>query len=57
MSISFWQKIKDGPLKQIVSLFATSKVRKLILTSYFMFCVTSLCYYVTGMYEQIELVR
>ncbi|XP_065354205.1 organic cation transporter protein [Calliphora vicina] len=49
MSIPLWQKIKDGPLKQIISLFATSKVRKLILTSYFMFCVTSLCYYVTAL--------
>ncbi|KAI8123043.1 hypothetical protein FF38_11699, partial [Lucilia cuprina] len=49
ISISLWQKIKDGPLKQIIALFATSKVRKLILTSYFMFCVTSLCYYVTAL--------
>ncbi|XP_037945811.1 organic cation transporter protein [Teleopsis dalmanni] len=46
---SLWVKIQEGPLKQFIALFATWKVRKLILTSYFMFCVSSLSYYVTAL--------
>uniref|UniRef100_A0A1A9WB67 Major facilitator superfamily (MFS) profile domain-containing protein n=1 Tax=Glossina brevipalpis TaxID=37001 RepID=A0A1A9WB67_9MUSC len=48
-TVTLWEKLKTGPLKQIIELFATGRVRKLILTSYFMFCVTSLCYYVTAL--------
>uniref|UniRef100_T1PCT3 Major Facilitator Superfamily protein n=1 Tax=Musca domestica TaxID=7370 RepID=T1PCT3_MUSDO len=48
-TISKWQQLREGPLKHIIELFATSKVRKLIFTSYFMFCVTSLSYYVTAL--------
>ncbi|KAI9584726.1 organic cation transporter protein [Glossina fuscipes] len=48
-TVTLWGKLKAGPLKQIIELFATGRVRKLILTSYFMFCVTSLCYYVTAL--------
>lgn len=47
----------NGPLKSIIELFANPKVRKLIFTSYFMFCVTSLSYYVTGMLHCYFLVR
>ncbi|EDW67546.1 organic cation transporter protein [Drosophila virilis] len=46
---SLAKKLKNGPLKSIIELFANPKVRKLIFTSYFMFCVTSLSYYVTAL--------
>ncbi|XP_036324369.1 organic cation transporter protein isoform X1 [Rhagoletis pomonella] len=47
--LSLWTKLKEGPLKQFNELFGTWKVRRLIFTSYFMFCVTSLSYYVTAL--------
>ncbi|XP_067616801.1 organic cation transporter protein [Eurosta solidaginis] len=47
--ISLWVKLKEGPLKQFSELFGTWKLRRLIFTSYFMFCVTSLSYYVTAL--------
>lgn len=46
---SLWVKLREGPLKQFHELFGTWKVRRLIFTSYFMFCVTSLSYYVTAL--------
>ncbi|XP_060648149.1 organic cation transporter protein [Drosophila nasuta] len=46
---SLGQKLRNGPLKSIIELFSNPKVRKLIFTSYFMFCVTSLSYYVTAL--------
>ncbi|XP_034487324.1 organic cation transporter protein [Drosophila innubila] len=46
---SLCQKLKNGPLKSIIELYSNPKVRKLIFTSYFMFCVTSLSYYVTAL--------
>lgn len=48
MSFSLGERLKNGPLKSIIELYANPSVRKLIFTSYFMFCVTSLSYYVTG---------
>ncbi|KAH8247011.1 hypothetical protein KR032_006820 [Drosophila birchii] len=48
-SFSLGERLKNGPLKSIIELFANSNVRKLIFTSYFMFCVTSLSYYVTAL--------
>ncbi|EDV90529.1 organic cation transporter protein [Drosophila grimshawi] len=48
-NVSLSQKLKNGPLKSIIELFANRNVRKLIFTSYFMFCVTSLSYYVTAL--------
>lgn len=48
---SFGQKLKNGPLKSIIELYANSKVRRMIFASYFMFCVTSLSYYVTGKFS------
>ncbi|XP_013097503.1 organic cation transporter protein [Stomoxys calcitrans] len=42
-------QIRDGALKHIVELFATSKIRKLVFISYFMFCASSLTYYVTAL--------
>ncbi|XP_034662428.1 organic cation transporter protein [Drosophila subobscura] len=48
-SVSLLDKLKSGPLKSIIELFANPSVRKLIFTSYFMFCVTSLSYYVTAL--------
>lgn len=51
---SLWQKLKKGPLQQLAELFATSKLRRLISISYFMFCTTSLCYYVTGIVIRIR---
>ncbi|XP_053946998.1 organic cation transporter protein [Anastrepha ludens] len=47
--LSLWTKLKEGPLKQFSELFGTWKLRRLIFTSYFMFCVTSLSYYVTAL--------
>ncbi|XP_030376321.1 organic cation transporter protein [Scaptodrosophila lebanonensis] len=47
--VSLWQKVKTGPLHSLIELYASPKVRKLIFTSYFMFCVTSLSYYVTAL--------
>ncbi|XP_017856177.1 PREDICTED: organic cation transporter protein [Drosophila arizonae] len=46
---SLVEKLKNGPLKSIIELFANPKVRRYIFTSYFMFCVTSLSYYVTAL--------
>ncbi|KAM8706358.1 hypothetical protein ACLKA7_010609 [Drosophila subpalustris] len=46
---SLCEKLRNGPLKSIIELFTNPKVRKLIFTSYFMFCVTSLSYYVTAL--------
>ncbi|XP_054088411.1 organic cation transporter protein [Zeugodacus cucurbitae] len=46
---TLWEKLREGPLKQFHELFGTWKVRRLIFTSYFMFCVTSLSYYVTAL--------
>lgn len=54
-SFSLVDKLKNGPLKSIIELYANPNVRKLIFTSYFMFCVTSLSYYVTGTYIFIVL--
>ncbi|KAH8367065.1 hypothetical protein KR200_006933 [Drosophila serrata] len=48
-SFSLGERLKNGPLKSIIELFANPSVRKLIFTSYFMFCVTSLSYYVTAL--------
>ncbi|KAH8347203.1 hypothetical protein KR059_006577 [Drosophila kikkawai] len=48
-SFSLGERLKNGPLKSIIELFANPNVRKLIFTSYFMFCVTSLSYYVTAL--------
>ncbi|XP_015037369.2 organic cation transporter protein isoform X2 [Drosophila pseudoobscura] len=48
-SSSLLEKLKNGPLKSIIELYANPNVRKLIFTSYFMFCVTSLSYYVTAL--------
>ncbi|KAH8381602.1 hypothetical protein KR093_009132 [Drosophila rubida] len=49
---SLGQKLRNGPLKSIIELFSNPQVRKLIFTSYFMFCVTSLSYYVTALNAQ-----
>ncbi|XP_068157504.1 organic cation transporter protein [Drosophila tropicalis] len=49
VNVSLMQKLKDGPMKSIIELFSNPNVRKLIFTSYFMFCVTSLSYYVTAL--------
>ncbi|KAH8277392.1 hypothetical protein KR026_010184 [Drosophila bipectinata] len=49
VSFSLVDKLKNGPLKSIIELYANPNVRKLIFTSYFMFCVTSLSYYVTAL--------
>ncbi|KAH8312740.1 hypothetical protein KR044_012612 [Drosophila immigrans] len=46
---SLGQKLRNGPLKSIIELYSNPQVRKLIFTSYFMFCVTSLSYYVTAL--------
>ncbi|CAD6992718.1 unnamed protein product [Ceratitis capitata] len=46
---SLWIKLKEGPLKQFHELFGTWKMRRLITISYFMYCVTSLSYYVTAL--------
>ncbi|KAH8384064.1 hypothetical protein KR009_011972 [Drosophila setifemur] len=48
-NVSLKDKLKNGPLKSVVGLYANPSVRKLIFTSYFMFCVTSLSYYVTAL--------
>ncbi|XP_018785564.1 PREDICTED: organic cation transporter protein [Bactrocera latifrons] len=46
---TLWVKLREGPFKQFHELFGTWKVRRLIFTAYFMFCVTSLSYYVTAL--------
>ncbi|XP_055853397.1 solute carrier family 22 member 16 isoform X2 [Episyrphus balteatus] len=46
---SLWQKMKEGPLKQFIALYGNSNTRRLAFTCYFMFCVTSLSYYVTAL--------
>lgn len=46
---SLWLKLKEGPLKQFIALYGTSNIRRLAFTCYFMFCVTSLSYYVTAL--------
>ncbi|KAH8306428.1 hypothetical protein KR018_011161 [Drosophila ironensis] len=49
VNFSLMEKLKNGPLKSLIELYASPSVRKLIFTSYFMFCVTSLSYYVTAL--------
>lgn len=46
---SLWLKLKEGPLKQFIALYGSSHIRRLAFTCYFMFCVTSLSYYVTAL--------
>ncbi|XP_055903956.1 organic cation transporter protein [Eupeodes corollae] len=46
---SLWLKLKEGPLKQFIALYGNSTIRRLAFTCYFMFCVTSLSYYVTAL--------
>lgn len=46
---SVWLKLKEGPLKQFITLYGSSHIRRLAFTCYFMFCVTSLSYYVTAL--------
>ncbi|XP_017047168.1 organic cation transporter protein [Drosophila ficusphila] len=46
---SLGEKLRNGPLKSIIELYGNSSVRKMIFASYFMFCVTSLSYYVTAL--------
>jgi len=48
VGFSWGDKLKNGPLKSIIELYGNPSVRKMIFASYFMFCVCSLSYYVTG---------
>ncbi|XP_055370812.1 organic cation transporter protein [Condylostylus longicornis] len=43
-----WTRIR-GCFKEFGALFGPPRIRRMVLTCYFMWCVTSLCYYVTAL--------